>query len=107
MSKEKANKLQCLPSRKRKKRISLFDRYKNCVGKFFDTVKASSHISIPEAKAKQVKRKTIVKKYQNMQKEKPGNKKDSMKDAAVKKRRKSYRRYSNCWYLHAVYCRSL
>ena len=88
VSKEKANKLRCLPSRKRKKRLSLFDRYKNRVGKFADTMKASSHISIPESKAKQVNRKTIVKKYQNMQKEKPGNKKDSMKDAAVKKREK-------------------
>jgi len=55
----------------------LFDQYKNRVGKFADTVKASSHISIPGAKVKHVKRakrKAIVKKYQNMQKVRPEDK---------------------------------
>ena len=79
-----SSKLRCLPSRKRKKKLSLFERYKNRVGKFADTVKASSHISVlsdHEAKVKHLKlvksKKTIVKKYKKMQKDKAEKKKEA------------------------------
>ena len=69
------SKLRPLPSHKRKKKLSLFDRYKNRVGKFADVVKASSHIYIvPEAKGRHLQlaktRKSILEKYQKIEKEK-------------------------------------
>ena len=48
VSKETTDKLQCLPSYKHKKRLSLYDQYKKWVG---NSVKASSQITIqPEGK---------------------------------------------------------
>lgn len=90
VSKETTDKLRCLPSRKRKKRLSLFDRYKKRVGKFADSVKAGSQVTIqPAGKSisksdalhlKLVKKRSIVHKYQSLSKEKSRGKAKSMKE---------------------------
>ena len=96
ISKETTDKLRCLPSRKRKKRLSLFDRYKKRVGKFADSVKAASQITIqPEGTSvsksdtlhlKLVKKKSIVHKYQSLSKEKSRGKAKSMKEKVTMKK---------------------
>jgi len=46
VSKDTKDKLGLLPSRKCKKKLSLFERYKKLIGKFADSIKAGSKITI-------------------------------------------------------------
>ena len=87
VSKETTDKLRCLPSRKRKKRLSLFDRYKKRVGKFADSVKAGSQItiqpegtSVSKSSLKLAKKRSIVHKYHNLSKEKSRGKAKAIKE---------------------------